>query len=212
MTKLILVRHAESTWNLTGRYQGRIDTELSEKGEKQAALLAEHLKSTPLVAIYSSPLRRALVTALGIGLAQNLDVQIEPNLTEIDHGEWNGLLKAEVEKRYGPLLQLWFTSPSKVQMPGGESLRDVSERSKEVVDRILHEHPGNNVALCSHDAVLKVTITDIIGVDLDCFWTIGIDNGSISIIEFGESYPRLLCLNDTCHLGEYRSNVEEQAL
>ena len=212
MTRLILVRHAESTWNLTGRYQGRIDTDLSEKGERQAALVAERLKSLSLSAVYSSPLRRALLTAISIGKAQNLDVQTEPELIEIDHGAWNGLSKAEVEKRYGSLLQLWFASPSQVRMPEGESLSDVSRRAKKAVDCILEEHSETSVALCSHNAVLKVIIADAIGMNLDCFWYIGIDSGSISIIEFGGLNPRLLCLNDTCHLGEYRSNSEEQAL
>ncbi len=212
MTKLLLVRHAESTWNQTGRYQGRIDTELSDQGQKQASLLAERLISMPLAAIYASPLRRALHTAITIGVAQNMDIRVEPDLTEIDHGAWNGLLKDEVEKRFGPQLQQWLVAPSKVQMPGGESLVDVSQRAKAVLSRILADHPGGTVVLCSHDAVLKVLIADLIGIHLDRFWAFGICNASISIVECNQGFARLICLNDACHLGSYRTETDEQAL
>jgi probable phosphoglycerate mutase len=212
LCKLILVRHAESTWNLTGRYQGRIDTELSELGQRQASLIAERLKSFPISAIYSSPLRRALHVAIIIALAQGLDVNIEEELTEIDHGAWNGLLRSEVEKRYGPLLQQWLASPSKVKMPGGESLEDVAQRANRVVSQILKTHPEGTVVICSHNAVLKVIIATAIGIELDRFWAMGIDNGSMSVIEFDERYPRLSLLNDVCHLGAYISVPEELAL
>jgi len=212
LTKLILVRHGESTWNQTGRYQGRIDTELSEQGQKQASLLAERLSSIPLAAIYASPLRRALHTAITVGVAQNMDILVEPDLTEIDHGAWSGLLKDEVEKRFGPLLQQWLVTPSKVQMPRGESLVDVSERAKAVLSRILAEHPQATVVICSHDAVLKVIIADLIGMHLDRFWSFGICNASISIVECNRGFHSLLCLNDTCHLGPYRTETDEQAL
>lgn len=205
------MRHAESTWNLTGRYQGRIDTELSEQGQEQARLLAESLGSIHLDAIYSSPLRRALHTAIAIGLPQNLDIQIESDLTEIDHGAWNGLLRSEVEKRYGPLLQQWLVSPSKVRMPRGESLGDVSVRANRSLVRILKVYPEGTAVICSHNAVLKVIIAASIGIDLDRFWVMGIDNASVSILEFGDRRSRLLCLNDTCHLGQYHS-APEQAL
>lgn len=209
MAKLILLRHAESTWNLTGRYQGKIDTELSEQGQRQAALLAEGLDSVHLDAIYSSPLRRALHTAIVIGIARGLDVKVETDLTEIDHGTWNGLLKSEVEKQYGPLLQQWLTSPSKVRMPQGESLEDVSRRANRVIDHIVANHPGESVVVCSHNAVLKVVIATALGLDLDRFWAINIDNASISILEYGDRYPCLVSLNDTCHLGNTRSEYDQ---
>ena len=210
--KLFLVRHAESTWNLAGRYQGRIDTELSELGLKQAQRIAEHLKPFKMDAIYSSPLRRALHTAIAIALEQGMDVRVEEDLTEIDHGAWNGLLRSEVEKRYGPLYQLWLTSPSKVRMPGGESLTDVSERTRRVVSRIIKEHGDGQVVICSHNAVLRLIIADLLDLSLDRFWAIGIDNASISLLELGGGKPVLLRLNDTCHLGEFRSRLPTEAL
>ncbi|MBI4297344.1 MAG: histidine phosphatase family protein [Chloroflexi bacterium] len=212
MTRLFLVRHAESTWNSTGRYQGRIDTELSDMGERQAGLVAQRFSAMPLAAIYSSPLRRAFHTALAIALAQGQDVKVEPDLIEIDHGAWSGLLKDEVEKRYGPMLQLWLESPSQVKMPGGESLEDVRLRSDAALKRLLEAHPQDTLLLCTHDAVLKVLLADALGMSLDGFWKVRMDNASVSLMEFGSTAPRLLLLNDTCHLGKLRTEVSEQAL
>jgi broad specificity phosphatase PhoE len=212
LTELLLVRHGESTWNQTGRYQGRIDTELSDLGQAQVEKLGEYLKSTPLDAIYSSPLRRAFHTALAISLPRGGDVVVDEDLTEIDHGAWNGLLREEVEKRYGPLLQQWMETPSQVKMPGGESLEEVCTRAHRALSAITEAHPEGRVGLCSHDAVIKSIIASTAGMSLDKFWSFRLDNASISVIFLGEPFPRLIRLNDTCHLGELRSNLGEQAL
>ncbi len=212
MTRVYLVRHGESTWNSTGRYQGRIDTELSELGERQAALVAEHLRGVPLTVIYSSPLRRAFHTALAIALAQGKGVEVESDLTEIDHGSWSGLLREEVEKRFGPMLQLWLEAPSRVQMPGGESLADVQRRADAVIKRLVEAHPQDTILVCTHDAVLKVIIASGLGMSLDGFWNVRLDNASVSLIEYGPAVPRFHLINDTCHLKSARSTVEEQAL
>ena len=212
MTRILLIRHGESTWNLIGRYQGRIDTELSELGIKQAELIAEHIKKNfRLSAIYSSPLRRALHTAIIIATRLGLGVEVREGLTEIDHVAWNGLLRSEVEKRYGPILEEWLTHPGRVRMPGGEGLFDVLERSWAVIEEILEKHRGEDVGVCSHNAVLKVLILKALSLPLDNFWKIGIDNASISVLEF-DGKPKLLYLNDTCFIGPYRSESEGEAL
>lgn len=212
MTRLILIRHGESTWNLTGRYQGNIDTELSERGVQQAACVSERLKDVSLDAIYSSPLRRAFHTAIAVALPHSLDIQVDEDLIEIDHGAWNGLLKEEVEKRYGPLLERWLQTPSRVKMPGGESLGDVARRVQKALGRIAAAHPQGAVAICSHDAVLKTIVALSLGMDLDNFWGIRLDNASITIIDYDGEGSRILVLNDACHLGGWRSDVSGQAL
>ncbi len=212
MTQILLIRHGESTWNLTGRYQGRIDTELSDRGQEQAKRLAEHLKILPIQAIYSSPLRRAFHTALAVALDHGLDVVTEDDLTEIDHGTWNGLLREEVEKRFGPLLQQWLQTPAQVTMPEGEGLEDVGRRAWSVLEKLAGRHPGNLVAVCSHDAVIKTLIATALGLDLDRFWSLRLDNASVSLIEMDDTPARLIYFNDTCHLEEWRSDVAEQAL
>lgn len=212
MTLLYLLRHGESAWNDVGRYQGRLDTPLSELGQHQAATIAEHLRPVPLDAIYSSPLRRALDTALVIAAGRPLEVHIEPDLVEIDHGHWNGLLREEVAQRYGSLLRLWQERPSLAQMPAGENLRQVSLRATEAIQRIAQGHPEGTVLVCTHDAVLRTILCWALGLDLDHLWSLGTENASLSLIEVVNQEVRLLQLNDTCYLGPLRSDLSSQAL
>ncbi len=212
-TEILLVRHGESTWNEIGRYQGRIDTELSALGNRQAVATAQFLRAVPLDAIYASPLRRALVTAMYIANEQGKDVIIEESLTEIDHGRWNGLMRDEVEKQFGPLLELWQTEPSRAQMPGGESIGDVAQRALAGLERIVARHPGQRILIATHDAVLRVIVCHVLRLSLDQIWCIKTENASITTIEAepGQGY-RLVRMNDTCHLANLRSNMAGQAL
>lgn len=211
-TRLILVRHGESTWNVSGHYQGRIDTELSERGKRQAALLARHLQDTRLDAVYSSPLKRALDTVEQVARKAGLEVQVEWAFTEIEHGLWEGLHKSEVEERYGETLRLWLENPNLADVPGAEKLGQVRSRVNEAVTRIVSQHPDQAVLICTHDAVLKVLITAALGLGLCCFWSIRVDNASLSILEHDGQLGRLVLLNDTCYLEEERSDSLRQAL
>jgi broad specificity phosphatase PhoE len=182
-TRVYLVRHGESTWNPTGRYQGRIDTELSELGQQQAELLGARLSAVKLNAVFSSPLQRAHDTAYAIASRHGLAVHEEPDLTEMDHGQWCGLLKSEVEHKFGPLLQRWYEHPATVDMPGGESLSQVQQRATTAIQAVIKAWPGGTVAVCTHDVVLKVLVAQVLGLDLDLFWSLRLEIGRASCRE-----------------------------
>ena len=105
MVKLYLIRHAESEWNPIGRYQGLLDPELSERGREQAKSLGERLKDIELHAIYSSPLKRTMQTALEIARRKGMEVIPEERVIEIDHGVWSGLLVGGGAKKVSRTVQ-----------------------------------------------------------------------------------------------------------
>ncbi|MDP2661065.1 MAG: histidine phosphatase family protein, partial [Dehalococcoidia bacterium] len=185
---------------------------LSERGRRQAALLAQRLREIHLDAIYSSPLKRALDTVEQVAKDAGQEVCVECGLTEIEHGLWGGLHKSEVEERYGETLRLWLENPTRAEVPGAETLEEVRSRVQEALSCIVTRHPDQTVLLCTHDAVLKVLITSTLGLGLDSFWAIQVDNASLSILGHDGQRARLLLLNDTCHLGEERSDSKGQAL
>ena len=78
MTKVIFIRHGQTEWNVTGRYQGQSDVQLSEEGRQQAVKLAENFPVEKVDAIYASDLQRAMVTAETIAKRFGLSVQAEP--------------------------------------------------------------------------------------------------------------------------------------
>ena len=211
ITRLYLVRHGESTWNAQGRYQGQLDTPLSETGWEQSRALARRLTSEGLDVVYTSPLVRSVETARLIADALEIEVREEPRFIEIHHGDWQGMYIGEVEDGFGDLLKVWQTHPSRVQMPGGESFDDVMQRTLEATDGILERHAGQRVAIVSHDIPLKAIIVDALQMDRDSSWALGFENGAFSLVEYG-SRKRLTVLNDIYHLDGIRSSLEKQAL
>src|SRR3990172_9036971 len=122
MMRLLLARHGETAWNENGRFQGaRVTVGLSERGRRQAAALASAIAPLRPVAIYSSPLPRALETARAIGQPLGLKPSPVDALREMEIGQMEGLTGKDMEKRFPEFTVLWRQDPSSVAMPGGES-------------------------------------------------------------------------------------------
>ena len=212
-TRIYLVRHVESEWNNSGRYTGQQDVPLSELGRQQAELIAGRLEQEPLTEVYASPLARASATAEAIARRKGLRVCIEPGLAEIHHGAWEGLTAQEVATHFPLEHAEWQTAPHRVSMPQGESLDDVARRAAAVLRHVVEKHKGETIALCSHDAVLRVLILIALGLAFEHFWAWSLENASLSLLESkGDQRFRLALLNDTTHLLKNRSEYDKQAL
>jgi len=124
MTRLVLIRHAATAWNRDGRLQGRADVPLGPAG--RAALAGRRLPASlgPLAWI-ASPLRRAVETARRLGAA---DLRIEPRLTEMDWGHWEGRRLADLRAELGPAMAANEARGLDFRPPGGESPGDVQDR------------------------------------------------------------------------------------
>ncbi|WP_457681026.1 alpha-ribazole phosphatase [Thermovibrio sp.] len=205
MPKIILVRHGKTVWNAEGRYQGKMDVPLNEEGKEQARRVGEALKDFPVKAVYSSPLSRCKDTAWEIAKHHDLPVEVKEGFKEIDHGKWEGMLAAEVEKEYPELLELWRTSPSKVKMPEGESLQDVYERVVKAFNEVVSKHEDEDlIVIVGHDATNKVLMCHLLGVDLDKFWAFKQANCGITVLEYSPKTGKVVVhvANATGHLGK----------
>jgi alpha-ribazole phosphatase len=215
-TELLLVRHGESEWNRQSRYAGQRDVPLSDRGKQQARRLADRLESEPLAAIYASPLQRARDTAIAIAERQRVPVTLEPRLAEIHHGLWEGLKANEVQARFPAVYTQWRTEPHRVVMPQGESLAELAARAGQVLTEVLAAYPSGKIALCSHDAVLRVLLLTSLGLSLEYFWKWHFANASLTVLESyddcGSSAFRLAGLNATAHLDGVHSEASLQAL
>ena len=199
MTDIILARHGETEWNVEEVFRGRIDIELNQTGVKQAELLAEYLGGLKIDAVYSSPLKRALMTAEVIAGYHQLDVEIAPGLTDFDYGKWQGLPHQEVKEKYKELYAQWINNPNQVRIPAGESLGDVRERAIGVVNNVIAQYAGT-VVLVSHRVVNKVLICALLGLDNSYFWNIRLDIGGITIFTYENKRFILTGHNDTSFL------------
>ncbi len=202
VVRIIYTRHAESLWNPIGRYQGRLDPELSERGHKQAERLAKALKKYNPVAIYSSPLKRTYMTAEYISKELNLPININEDIIEIDHGDWSGMLVKEVREKYPDMFHDWLYHPETVKFPNGESLHDVYERVKKFQEDMLKKHDGQTIVAVSHTVPIRASFVSGLNIPLEKFWSFGCDNASYSILDFDHIRPILYKLNNTYFLEE----------
>jgi broad specificity phosphatase PhoE len=199
--RLFLIRHGETAWNKDEVFRGRFDVELNEHGLEQARLTADALRRLELSAVYSSLLSRAYDTARLIAEPHGLSVIIEPALTDIDYGIWQGMSHHQVKEQCPGVYGLWTTAPQKVRFEEGESLDDVKTRALQALKQISGRHPGQNVVAVSHRVVNKVLMCALLGLDNSHFWSLRQDTCAINVIEEDDQHGYIIHgLNDTSHI------------
>ena len=199
MTKIILVRHGETDWNLARRIQGgSSDVPLNVNGKQQAERIALRLQSEKVVAVYSSPLQRALHTAQAIASYHNLEVNIEPSLREIEVGEFEGMPVVQIGKYLDQILT-GNREGNLPKMPGGESLAELQERGWSTIQRLVGKHPDEVVAVVCHYFIILAIICAVLDLPLSHIRRFRVSPGSISSIIFENGLTRLLLFNDVCH-------------
>jgi probable phosphoglycerate mutase len=202
--KVLLARHGETPWNAEGRYQGQIDIPLSENGERQAQLLAERLAEVDITRAVASPLSRARRTAeLALGPARAARLMFDEGLKEIAHGDWEGLLAAEIHARDPARLRAWRETPETVQMPGagGESIVEVLDRAWPAFTRACAGLGEDDTLLVvAHDAVNRVILCRVLGLPLSRLWSFRQAPTTINLLQ-GASVGALevVRLNDCSH-------------
>jgi len=155
---LLLIRHAESSWNAAGRWQGHGDPPLSDRGRAQADALARELARETIDVLVSSDLRRAAETAAILGQARGLQPQLNPRLRELDLGDWEGLTSDQIERTAGDVLRRLNDGDLDVRPGGGENLRELEQRALLVVTELVDAHPGRRLAIVTHLGVIRALL------------------------------------------------------
>ena len=188
MTSVYVLRHPQTTWNAAKRYQGRLESPLSETGWSQVRMVAEAFTAQPLDAVYSSPLRRALTLAQELSATTDAPLQLDQRLTEIGQLPWEGLHLTEIERCYPDLYDRWRTCPDTVQFPGGENLNAVRDRSLAVLGEIYARYPEGSVAIVTHSVVIQTLAASALCLDLRYIHRIPVSNMSVTTLE-GQNLP-----------------------
>ena len=200
MTKVYLVRHGQTAWNLEEVFRGRADIPLDETGKNEVHLAGEALKDETLHAIYSSPLSRSMETAENIAKFQNVAVTPFDAIIDISYGEWEGKSLVEVQEKSPDLYGLWLREPHKVRFPQGESLDEVRSRTMEAVKNLMAKHKDENIALVAHRVPNKVICCALLGIDNSHFWRIQQDTASTNLFIYKDGQWIVSFLNDTSYL------------
>jgi alpha-ribazole phosphatase len=199
--RLMLIRHGETDWNATLRYQGHANIPLNEQGRAQARKAGARLAHYGAAAIYTSDILRAAETAEIVGAATGLTPEPMPNLREIDVGQWEGLTPEELYRRFPEHMAAFDRDPARTVRLGGESYAQLQERALIALNDIHAAYPSDELVLAvSHGGTIRALLCHIIGLDLAHFGRLWLDNGSLTELRHGAHGWRLVRLNDVAHM------------
>lgn len=147
-------------------------------------------------------MKRALDTAQAIANHHQLAVQVEPDLKELEVGEFEGITVAELGTNFSNFLLQWRQGQGSERMPGGESLVDLGNRVWPTVCHIVDANKQGTTVAASHFFVIVAIVSKALGLPVTHIGRIRVQPGSASILDFEGRHPCLVSLGDTCHLRE----------
>jgi len=160
-SRLYFVRHGESEANAAGVFAGQTDSPLTARGRDQAAAVAAALADLHIDRVVSSDLSRARDTAAAIAAVHRLTVEVHSELREIDVGAASG--KRWDDGSLGPSA-LTAESDAFVQWPGGESLERALARSLGCLDRLVRDHPGEQLVVVGHGGITRILVSHFLRI------------------------------------------------
>lgn len=200
-TKVILIRHAETQWNVLGILQGQADIPLNEDGRAQAEGLAVAVEGKQIDAVYASPLARAVETARPLATRRRLAITTRNDLQEIGSGIYTGRAGKDIPPA---TRKSWGTDPSFALPSGvpdtagmrepapvqgkwfdGESLNGVAERVWREILSLVAQDCGKQIAVVTHGGIIQIALTRAKGVPVTEQGTFKVNNVSQTVLEFG---------------------------
>ncbi len=201
MTEIYVVRHCEAKGNEKRLFQGAINCNITELGEKQLEFLTERFKDVKLDKIYTSPLYRAQKTAFAVMGERNMDIKIENDLREVCGGILEGKPFMDMYKVDPALADAWDNHPQDFYPEKGEHMRDAYERIFNIVLKLAKENDGNTIALACHGGVIRCLMARLIFGTIDRLkdvpWA---ENTSVALLTFDNGEFTVHYKNDHSHL------------
>jgi len=166
ITRLLLVRHAEVEQRYHKIFGGRIDMNLSPRGQEQAQMLAGFLRHRKMDAIYASPMKRVQQTLAPV-LKNGAPAQtVMDDLREVDFGDWTGLNWEQVCEKFNLLTHEWLDHIERGVAPNGESGPKFRKRVEPCLRRVIKDHPGQTVGIFCHGGVVRMILSILLEIPL----------------------------------------------
>lgn len=197
LTRLFLIRHAEVEARYQSVFGGRIDMNLSSRGHEQAAKLAEFLRRKKFDAIYASPMKRVqqtLAPLLNNGAPRPV---LQPELREVDFGDWTGHGWNAVKDRFGASAFEWLQHLERGSIPNAEPAGDWRARVEPCLREMLGRHPGQAVAAFCHGGTIRMVLSILLELPLSRMSMFEFDYASVSEIEWQPHRTEIQLLNYT---------------
>ena len=198
--ELIIIRHGETNWNQEHVFRGRRDVRLNATGISQADITAKALEDRVFDAIYTSPLKRALVTARRIAKPHEIAIRETDGFSDISYGVWEGLSIDTVRREYPKYYQKWLDSPHKVKFTRGESMKRAWKRVNSALREVIWTHGTGTVVIVSHRMPIKMMTAYLLGRKRDAIASVRHDPCAMSIFRVDHRDYEPVVLNDSSHL------------
>jgi broad specificity phosphatase PhoE len=198
--RLFAVRHGATEYSRDRRFAGARDVPLTTDGRLQAEAVAQAFAGTHLAAVYTSPLERARVCAELIAKPHRLEPRVEPDLSEMAFGAWEGLGHDELVREFPRDAEVWARTPQLVTPPGGETLGAVAARIRAVVDRLIAAHAGESAVVVTHAVVTRLIVLAALGLGPERLWSVDASPGGITEIEYVGDWATVHRMNTLAHL------------
>jgi probable phosphoglycerate mutase len=200
LTRVLVIRHGETDWNVGARIQGHTDIPLNARGIEQARRLAQALADEELHAVYTSDLARTRETARALAQARGMPLTEDPALRERLFGTFEGLTFDEIEQRWPESSARWRRRDPDFGPEGGESLQAFHQRCVAAAWRLAAAHAGQTIALVAHGGVLDCWYRAAARLDLQAPRTWQIGNAAVSRLLWTPEGFTLVGWNDEGHL------------
>ncbi|MBO5976518.1 MAG: GNAT family N-acetyltransferase [Oscillospiraceae bacterium] len=201
MTRIYLIRHGEAEGNLYRRAQGHYEADITAKGHRQIAALAERFRDVHLDALYSSDLRRTQITAGAITKYHDLKLNLEPQLREVCLGQWEDEPWGNLSYDYPEAMTAFNDDPEAWSAPGAESFGDLKKRMVSAILRLAAAHDGQTIACVSHGMAIRTLLSHIFNVPSSNIRSIPHgDNTAVSLLEVEGEEIKAVFYNDASHL------------
>ena len=185
MTLLYLIRHGECLSNLSDKFAGQTDYELTETGKLQAELLSKYFVDVNVDCIYSSDLSRAYDTIIPTAKVKELKINNSKNLRKIDGGEWEQEDYDVIAKKYSEEFFVWRHDLENAVCPGGESVEELGNRFFKEIYRIINENENKSIIVATHALAIRTFFPKVNKKNItEIKW---VSNASVSSFEYKDN-------------------------
>ncbi len=203
--KMILVRHAETEWNLQDRAMGQLDSPLTPNGIRQAYALGDRLRCHSFTRLYSSDLGRAAQTANIIASICDKKVIFNSGLRERNFGIFQGLTLSEMQEKFPQERQDFEQNDFEYIIPEGESLKQLRQRSFQILTAIAQQSLGETIVVITHGGILMCFLEEVLGIIHKKPLPFKQDNANFCVFEYINGRWILMVWNDISHLENVNS-------
>lgn len=212
MTRVYLIRHAEAEGNVSRRFHGFFNSNITPNGEKQLENLAKRFENIEFDCAYSSDLTRTIKTAKAVIGNRDIELIKLPQLREINGGDWEDREWRYIVDTYPSIFEDFTKGEYKMHLPGGESAQELMDRISSAILKIVSENRKKRIVIACHGMAIKSFLCFAHKMPVSMMKTImWCDNTAVSIMDFdSDNNITFIAENDSSHLSDDISTVTKQ--